>query len=401
MIPSISFSLTEKVVIDPILTLRAPLSPLESGRTVSWKAKVWQGIQSEVIARVVAVFISVFAAVDTLIHFETGIYKGVCLLAGISYNKSAVYAHFQQTIWFAELTVLGSIVGVVWPGVFKHCRYSPPAPPNKPIEIPPISIQELITVVDEKKSGFLEQLKQFWEKSKLYEKHWFVQVFNQDRFKDVRTELASIVYRPLQKSTVEWLTDKEVSAQGYAFFFHATSIPALKSILKSKKVEVRNKTEFLGAFVSTQPEIMYGNCILAFKRNIERLSHLNRGFQVNEYSYWAGFSQDIPVTASTLAYIILNEENIIRYQDLANCCQQWANRRIEVISLPDARRKLASVLERNMGIPIEWPNENHATGKKIMDILTPRVGIPIQISIREKTKEYSKGKRERSLNAIA
>lgn len=41
--PPISFSLTEKAVIDPILTLRAPLPPLEPGQPESWTAEIWQG----------------------------------------------------------------------------------------------------------------------------------------------------------------------------------------------------------------------------------------------------------------------------------------------------------------------------------------------------------------------
>lgn len=112
-----SSSLTEKVIIDPILTLRAPLQP---NQTVSWTATVWQGIQSEVIARVVAVFTSVVAAIDALIHFVTGVYKGACLLARTSDSESIVFAHFRQAAWFTGLAVVGSIAGVVWPDIFKH-----------------------------------------------------------------------------------------------------------------------------------------------------------------------------------------------------------------------------------------------------------------------------------------
>jgi hypothetical protein len=83
---TISFSLTERFVIDPILTFRAPLPPLEEGQVASWKATIWQGIESEVLARAAAVFTSVFAAADALVHFSTGVYKGVPLLCRNIYN---------------------------------------------------------------------------------------------------------------------------------------------------------------------------------------------------------------------------------------------------------------------------------------------------------------------------
>lgn len=76
------FSLTEKVIIDPILTLRAPPEP---DYTRNWTATIWRGTQSEVMARVVAVFTSVFAAVDVLIHFVTGVY-----IRGLSPSKNGL-----------------------------------------------------------------------------------------------------------------------------------------------------------------------------------------------------------------------------------------------------------------------------------------------------------------------
>ncbi len=393
--PAISFSLTEKAVIDPILTLRAPLPPLEPDQTASWTATVWQGIQSELVARVVAVFTSVFAAADALIHLATGMYKGICLLAGANYNKSVVYGHFRQAAWFAVLTVAGSIAGVMWPGVFKHCRYSPPSPSDSFPDAPP-SVKELATAVQrgDQQPPF-DQLKQLWRQSSLEDKHWFVQVFNHDgteSFRTVRTELADTVYQPVQHlrdRQVKWLSAEEVdqrttnawrqaSVYNRSFFYHATSERALESILKSKKVEVRHEKAFRGAFVSNQPETGFGRCILAFKRNIERLSSLEHGFQTGQNRYWAGFSRDIPVTDSTLAYIMLDGGTEAERRDMEARCQQWTGRQIKVVSLRDAQEHLASVQRLDMGIPSEWPSEGDRMGQKILNTLRARAAIAVQ-----------------------
>lgn len=390
--PAISFSLTEKTVIDPILTLRAPLPPLEPDQTAGWTATIWQGIQSELVSRVVAVFTSVFAAADALIHLATGMYKGICLLAGASNNKSVVYGHFRQAAWFTVLTVAGSIAGVIWPGVFKHCRYSPLPPDNFP-DVPP-SVQGLAAAVQrgDQQAPF-DQLKQLWRQSSLEDKHWFVRVFNHDgteSFKAVRTELADTVYRSVQRDRqVKWLSAEEVdqrttnvwrqaSVCNRSFFYHATSERALESILKSKKVEVRHEKAFRGAFVSNQPETGFGRCILAFKRNIERLSSLEHGFQTGQNRYWAGFSRDIPVTDSTLAYIMLDGGTEAECRDMEARCQQWTGRPIKVVSLRDAEEHLASVQRLDMGIPSEWPSEDNRVGQKILNTLRARAAIAVQ-----------------------
>ena len=143
---AIAFSLTEKVVIDPILTLRAPLAPLEPDQTVGWTAKIWQSIESELVARIVAVFTSVFAAADALIHLATGMYKGIRLLADANFTKLVADGYVRQVAWFIMLTVVGSVAGVIWPGVLKHCRYSPPPPSDSFSDAPP-SVRELAEAV--------------------------------------------------------------------------------------------------------------------------------------------------------------------------------------------------------------------------------------------------------------
>lgn len=394
---AISFSLTEKTIIDPILTLRAPLPPLEPDQTVGWTTTIWQGIQSELVARVVAVFTSVFAAADALIHFATGVYKGTCLLAGANYSKSAVYGHFRQAAWFGMLTVVGSIAGVIWPGVFKYCRYSPPSPSDNFPDAPPF-VQELAAAVQKgDQQAPFDQLKEFWRQSSLEDKHWFVQVFNHndtESFKAVRAELADTVYQPVQQvknRQVKWLSAEEVEQPiaslwqrarvcNHSFFYHATSERGLESILKSKKVEVRHEKAFRGAFVSNKPETGFGRCILAFKKNIERLSSLEHGFQAGKNRYWAGFSRDIPVTDSTLDCIMLDGGNEQEREDMEARCQQWAGRSIKVVSLQNAKKDFDSIQELNMGIPSEWPSEGGGRmGQKILNTLRARAAITVQI----------------------
>ncbi len=110
---SVSFSLTDKYIIDPILALRTPLVPKQER---SWTTKVWYGIRSEVVTRMIAIFASIFGAVDAFIHFAIGVYKGICHC-----SKSEFRAHIWQAGWFARFAVFGSIAGVLSPDIMKLC----------------------------------------------------------------------------------------------------------------------------------------------------------------------------------------------------------------------------------------------------------------------------------------
>ncbi len=387
---TISFSLTEKVIVNPILTLRAPLPPKEKDQGVTWKESAWQLVQSEMISRIVAISASVFAVADAVIHFSTGVYKAASLIARkicflpSRHNKSIVYAHFRQAIRFSAIALIGSAAGFVWPGIFKYFRYSPP-PPTPFLGNISTRVSQLVTSVQNgKEKKPFTQLREFWRRCSLEEKHCLAQIFSLNSgntfdgrptaiFQTVRKELTSVVYQPISSladRNIQWLSSQEISPPhswesatifDHSFFYHATSESALESILKSKKVEVRHEKAFRGAFVSTQPETGFGNCILAFYRNIERLSPLQHGFEVGS-NYWAGFSQDIPVTASTLAYIILEERNYDKSQRLSDNCKAWTGRAIEVISLEEARHHLDTIQQQHMGIPAEWPSSRDSGG---------------------------------------
>lgn len=395
--PAVDFSLTERAIINPVLWMRADLlNDPESPPGII--RKVGHFIEAALIARVIAVFTSVFAFIDASVHLLTGICKGGYLLLRkyhfvkpASWNKAEVYGHFQNAALFAGATLVGSVAGVIWPGVVKYFQSLNPTDSGEDLKDCPESISELVSILveDSKKDKLtplgVALLKLFWESGDLSYKHWFVKAFNQNGqpFQEAREKLASIVYSsfiaPLDQ--VQWLNQPEVWSRltvrktqtfSKGFFFHATSVEALKSILKTRRVEVRHEKAYRGAWVSTQPEPIFGKCILVFKRNIERLSKLNLGFMNTDsqglgqaaqgQAYWAGFARDIPVTETTLAYIILDSEDKNERRALKESCKEWAGRKIQVIRLKNVVEKLQKIKDLNLGIPKEWikgPSNNN------------------------------------------
>jgi hypothetical protein len=417
--PEVSFSLTERFVIDPTLYLCAPLRypPEKPPRFIEKACSV---IKSEVFARFTALFTSALAAPDALIHFSTGVYKGSSLLlkkwtriGSAAGSSSEVYAHFRRARLFAVVTLIGSLAGAIWPGVLKYFRYSPPPPPNEesisPSDAPDAIVALSKAVQEDKEKDPFPQLRNFWEKSSLSDKHWFVQIFNQlpEPFKAVRVVLADMVYRsiavsPLSQKQIKWLNSNEVTWNGNftfqdvpnsrnAFFFHATSEKALESILKSKKIEVRHEKAYRGAFVSTQPEYSFGPCVLAFKRNIERVSKLEHGFTINQETYWAGFSHDIPVTQFTLACVII-DTMYGNEQDFENKCQKWAGWKITIESREAIRWTLDAIKLLNMGIPKEWPQEGEAAGQNILQAMKLAVAVPKSSNVTIQRQSVRQGK---------
>lgn len=346
---AISFSLTEQFVIDPILTLRAPLA-LESEEGADWKKRAYQVLESEVAARALAVFTSALAAVDATTHVLTG----VCICF---YSPSTACAHFQQAAWFSLLTVVGSLAGTVWPELFRSARYAPPSPEDA--SFAPDRIKQLVLAAQRGQMQIAE-LGEIWGRSSLEDKRWFVEVLSDDGLSALRAELVDKVYRAfysLGGRKLQWLSSEEIhknvnsvwsrnSAYYHSFFYHATSEKALESILTSKKIEVRHEKAFRGAFVSTEPE--------------------------------TGFSRDIPVTVSTLAYVILDGGSDRECQELKERCSSLAGRSIEVLSLESARNHLSAIKRLRMGIPEEWPSEDEAVGVRILSTLRARAKAATQ-----------------------
>lgn len=409
---SVSFSFTEKIIIDSVLSMRAPLSPIDAEQSSEFRTEIWHVIESEILARIASILTSVFAAADTFAHLLVGLYKGtylilrnVCHLSPATWNSAEVYGHFQRAASFSGLTIIGSLTGLICPDALRYYRYSPPAPLSSREDTntllgddinTPEALRQLAHMVEggQEQAPF-NQLRQFWNQSSLENKHWFVHTFSRagsENLRTVRVNLADTVYRPitrpLQERQIQWLSGQEIdqrinhvrdraNAFNRAFFSHATSKNALESILKSKKVEVRHERAFRGAFVSTQPEVGFGRCILAFKRNIERLSPLEHGFLAGQNTYWAGFSHDIPVTDTTLAYIILDGGTDRECRELQEQCQQWTGRLIDVISLRDVGDRLDTVQRLGMGIPTEWPGGDERTGQRILNTLRARVSVEV------------------------
>lgn len=398
--PSISFSLTERIIIDPVLGMRAPPSPQEAQQSPNFRGKIWNVFESEILARVASIFTSVFAAADAFAHLTFALYKeayfisrSICHLTPATWNSAEICGHFQRAASFFKLTFIGSLIGFISPGALKQFRYSPSAPSSEDENIAfdintPEALRELANRVT-KAQVPIDELLQFWKESPLENRDRFVSLFSRTGFRDIRINLAQAVYRPITMGkSVQWLSRPEVdqkinsikdNAFNQAFFFHTTpNEKTLESILRSKKVEVRHEKAFRGAFVSTQPE-EFGRYILAFRKNIERLSKLEHGFYIGSSAYWAGFSRDIPVTDTTLAYIILANGDANECEKLKNQCQQWTNRSINVISLSDAERTLNAVQQLGMGIPIEWPEEDEGTADKILNTLKARTSETLSV----------------------
>lgn len=409
---NLTFSLTERFIINPVLSMRAS-QPIDPNHPPSLCSKICHRANAEITARCLSAFTSAFAAADCGVHLASGIYKGGYLLlrkwnlpclSPAPWSTQEIRGHFSQANKFAILTLIGSIAGAAWPDVFKYFQ-SYPIPNDLDDESWADAPEELLQLVEAVRSGKeqapFQSLRNYWAKASLENKHWFVKIFSSDKFDlaAVRLELASMVYRHIDKNMrgpelaerkVRWLSGNEIDNRigtiwerskilNKGFLFHATSESNLESILKSKKVEVRHEKMYRGAFVSTRPEMGFGPCVLVFRRNIERLSRLEHGFTIDQKTYWAGFSRDIPVTEDSLAYIILNSccnhEN--RRQELEAKCLEWTGRKIDVIFLDNAMPKLENVEKLDMGIPIEWPDQGEKVGGPILRHLKAAAAVQV------------------------
>lgn len=401
---STSFSLTQCCIINPILYMRAELRG-----SSNFGKKVYHCIEAQVFARIIAISTSVFAAMDAFVHFSTGCYKGLLLgKSNCTWNKAEVSRHFRRAAFFSMVALAGTVTAIIWPGIVKSFKQSTPNPFKQNVDINaqlPKEISGLIQKINCQFASWnpadsklliadlddaVSQVQPLWRRYSLSAKHWFVMACNQDDqpgsklYSKIRKVMASTVYRPIDPSqkVIYWFNRSELEENAkhtanieVGSYYHATSETALQSILKGRKVEVRHEKAYRGAFVSTEPELSFGKCVLVFNRNIERLSQLEHGFTINRSTYWAGFSQDIPVNASTLAYIALNTHDESERKALEDKCTQWAGRTITVVPINYAERELQS-LQGAVGIPEEWPEEGQAAGLAIFNAM--KLAIPAQ-----------------------
>ena len=117
------YSVTDQFIMEPLVELRKPLAPEEN----SLKAKVWHFVKSEVLARILAVFTSVFALVDFVGHFAATVVKGG--LYGVKYccrrnpseeEAKIVRKHFDAFLEAFGLTIIGSVAGVIAPSILDN-----------------------------------------------------------------------------------------------------------------------------------------------------------------------------------------------------------------------------------------------------------------------------------------
>lgn len=396
LLPSPTFSCTERMIVNPVLYLRAPLLH-DPDSLPGLSARIRHSLEAEGLSRITACFTSLFAAVDTCMHLAAGVVKGGYLLARkcckrvprSPFSAAEVRAHFREAAYFACITMVGSIAATVWPDLFlSFHRPPPPGAFDGGLDVLP-EYSYLLSGVPQ------EEIADHWKKASLSDKRMFVNYVN-SRADDhiTRRKLAPVVYQPIvhpSKEPVTWLTGDETreklttslcrpshamqyqltagnnpsAAEG--FLCHTTSQEALLKILKAKMLRVEHQKLYRGAFVSTRPHPIFGNCTLVFKRNIERLSSLTHGFPVNSPegpAYWAGFSKAVPVTEQTLAYVILNGSEPER-EALERTCLSLTGRTIKVIRFEPAIEILEDIDTLDMGIPEEWPHEDAGVANAI------------------------------------
>ena len=128
-----TFSLAEYCAIDPVLSLWAG-DPARSGLFAEGKHL----FNSQITARILAVTVSIFAVVDMSSHLVLGTCKAVYVICR---GDADVARHFKQAGNSFIILVIGSVAGVVWPGLFVYLPHSPveasvekPAQPQKQAE---------------------------------------------------------------------------------------------------------------------------------------------------------------------------------------------------------------------------------------------------------------------------
>ncbi len=376
---NVSFSFTKQVIIHLVLRLRAaPLDTLDDPLTTP--ERISHFFQSEVTTRIIAIATSFFAAIDFMAHLGTGIVKGAHLglrKLGIRRLSPAptgeeIAHHFKQSAKFLGITIIGSIAATVfWPGVLKYFRVSPFSPEETDggdWKNTSETVQNLWSQTADK-----VEFKKLWKKASIHDQRTFVHLLNGDSSTEgIKAKLDHVgtVYRKIADASNLWPKQKDTP-----IFYHATSLQGIEGILTSGKIEVRHEQAYDGAFVSMlRPETGFGRYIFVFNRNIERLSRLNHGFSVID-SYWVGYSHDIPVNATTLLYILVEDATDREISDLELFCSDLAGRKIEV-------KKLSQHKQINVDkdtIPEEWPggDPNAAAILKTMTVRAQQIQMRV------------------------
>ena len=349
-----NFSVTQ-YIIDPVLSLCQEDNSF---------------LSKELAARIIAATTSIFAAADAFAH----------LSAGFLTQSATSEAHFTSASFFAKVTLIGSIAGIINPKALLHFEKTATLfpIPSREINIDEI-IQDWPTASLREKSDISEQI------------HFET---NNESSSVTRNTLVNTVYQsvdPLDHPVWEKQESPVRSNLRDAVYFHATSEDAFFSIIEQKALKVMHKGAYPGAFVSTgEPQINYGDFILCFRRNIERLSPLKTGFKADPSTYYAGFSKPIPVSTKTLACAIIYSSDHI----YINAVQQRLSNLlgtpplggpIRVLSYDEAMRILHDEKGPNKGIPKEWQDQGEDVAANALETILER--RPAQTTLAKDLKE--------------
>lgn len=334
--------------------------------------------------------VSIAAALDVIYHLALTIIKKISLILQ-SHNlikldprtKVEMKAHIKRAGHYAKVMIVGSIAALIWPGVCKHFI---PEPIILSTEVKidqqqkdsralmKKNISNSISQIIQNEGAQFNNLRGYWLSSSFNQKSVFVEMLSTDDYPvyaNIRAQLSHIIYRPIDPSVptgVRWLSNQQIVEEYkkinkvagktdvfcQAFYFHATrSRNNIKSILLSKKIAVTHNGRLQGAFVKAgAPEYVFGEYVLAFRRNIERP---NPVWDKGIYPSWVGFSEEIPVNEKTLAYIILQTNDEKERGSLEDSCLQLTGRKISVFLEKEITPYLNFSLSLGLGVPKEWP----------------------------------------------
>ena len=382
----------DQFILRPVAHLTAPIAPVITNGKGSQK---YSGIsyprhflEKQLVARVIGASASLFAGISAIYTITVVTTLGSYLLASrvitflppCIYSSSEITSLMKRVPVLVFLTCVGSIIGVIYPKAllsYSFCPHSDEADFDVLMRKAPNNLIALVEKIRNKEENLPESLQNeltnYWQNAPLSHKDLFVRVFSNEmpNFERVRNFLADTVSTSIRQNSndlLQWLSpskvtnavttiyDKTLRQLAKSYYFHATpTLESLESILKGRRVKVMHERAFKGAFVSTQPETGFGDYILVFKKvQIERLSHLEYGFSMGQDRFWAGFSQDIPVTESTLAHIVLNNGSQGDIQQLKNTVKQWTGRDISVFRKQAIDTPLENIHNLNLGVPKEW-----------------------------------------------
>ena len=140
-------------------------------------------------------------------------------------------------------------------------------------------------------------------------------------------------------------------------YFHATSLDNAVGILQSKVIKRLDRGSFQGAFVSTRPEIFWGDVVFALNRKIERNNQVINSEYLQKHLF-AGFDKAIPVNSDTLAYIAVESNIASKYplEEISAFFSKIAGSEIPVVPLePVIKLTEHRAIHGGIYVPEEWP----------------------------------------------